>query len=279
MLKKKAGTIIFYTVMIILSLVMIYPFIWAVTASFKTTAQLYSGNPFDLIPNPFTIYNYERAMQMLPIWRFVINSLFLSTFVPLLQIVLASMAAYSFARLNFKGKNIVFLMLLGTLMVPGHVTLIPNFIIMRVLHWIDQYIALIIPPLVSSQNIFNIFFLRQYFLSIPKDLEDAAIIDGCSRFKVFLNIIIPNAKPALATVAILSFNSKWNEFLWPMIVMNTYEKMPIQVGLSYLQDAVSTNWGELVAGSTIAILPTIIVFLAFQKYFIKTIVNTGLGGQ
>lgn len=278
-MKIKAGTIIFYILMIILSIIMIYPFIWAVTASFKTTAQLYNGHPFDLIPHPFTTYSYERAFILLPILRFVLNTVVLATFVPFLQIVLASMAAYSFARLNFKGKNIIFLMLLGTLMLPGHVTLIPNFIIMRILHWIDKYVAMIIPSLVNSQNIFNIFFLRQFFLSIPRELEDAAIIDGCSRFRVFLNVIIPNSKPALATVAILSFNNKWNEFLWPMIVMNTYEKLPIQVGLSYLQQAISTNWGVVVAGSTIAIIPTIVVFLVFQKFFIKTIVNTGLGGQ
>ncbi|NSW89195.1 MAG: carbohydrate ABC transporter permease [Firmicutes bacterium] len=278
-LKIKVGSIIFYSVMTVLSITMIYPFIWGVTASFKTTAQLYNGNPFNLIPNPITTYNYERVVELLPFGRFVLNSLFLSTFVPVLQIILASMAAYSFARLNFKGKNIIFLMLLGTMMIPGHVTLIPNFIIMRILHWIDKYEALIVPSLVSGGNIFNIFFLRQYFLSIPKDLEAAAIIDGCSRFRVFLNIILPNAKPALATVAILSFNRKWNEFLWPMIVMNTYEKMPIQVGLQYLKGSVNTNWGIVLAGSTIAILPTIIIFLVFQKYFIRTVVNTGLGGQ
>lgn len=278
-MKIKVGSIIFYSVMTVLSITMIYPFIWGVTASFKTTAQLYNGNPFNLIPNPITTYNYERVVELLPFGRFVLNSLFLSTFVPVLQIILASMAAYSFARLNFKGKNIIFLMLLGTMMIPGHVTLIPNFIIMRILHWIDKYEALIVPSLVSGGNIFNIFFLRQYFLSIPKDLEAAAIIDGCSRFRVFLNIILPNAKPALATVAILSFNRKWNEFLWPMIVMNTYEKMPIQVGLQYLKGSVNTNWGIVLAGSTIAILPTIIIFLVFQKYFIRTVVNTGLGGQ
>jgi multiple sugar transport system permease protein len=278
-LKNKVGKIVFHATFIILSFIMIYPFIWAITSSFKTTAQLYNGNPFDIMPNPFTVYNYQRAMEMLPILRFVLNSLILSTFVPILQIVIASMAAYSFARLEFKGKNIVFLLLLSTLMIPGHVTLIPNFIIMRVLHWIDRYVALIIPPLVNGQNIFNIFFMRQYFLSIPKDLDDAAIIDGCSRFKVFSSILMPNAKPALATIAIFSFTSKWNEFLWPMIVMNSYEKMPIQVGLSYLKVAASTNRGELLAGSVIAIIPTIIVFLSFQKYFIKTVVNTGLGGQ
>lgn len=278
-MKNKVGKIVFHATFIILSFIMIYPFIWAITSSFKTTAQLYNGNPFDIMPNPFTVYNYQRAMEMLPILRFVLNSLILSTFVPILQIVIASMAAYSFARLEFKGKNIVFLLLLSTLMIPGHVTLIPNFIIMRVLHWIDRYVALIIPPLVNGQNIFNIFFMRQYFLSIPKDLDDAAIIDGCSRFKVFSSILMPNAKPALATIAIFSFTSKWNEFLWPMIVMNSYEKMPIQVGLSYLKVAASTNRGELLAGSVIAIIPTIIVFLSFQKYFIKTVVNTGLGGQ
>lgn len=278
-MKIKVGSIFFYTLMTIFSVIMIYPFLWAVTASFKTTEQLYNNSPLNLIPDPFTFYNYGRVMELLPFERFILNSLFLSTFVPLLQIILASMAAYSFARLNFKGKNIIFLMLLSTLMIPGHVTLIPNFIIMRMLHWIDRYAALIIPPLASGQNIFNIFFLRQFFLSIPKELEDAAIIDGCSRFRVFLNIIMPNAKPALATVAILSFNRKWNEFLWPLIVMNTYEKMPIQVGLRYLKGAVNTNWGVLLAGSVIAIIPTIVIFLAFQKYFIKTVVNTGMGGQ
>ena len=278
-LRIKVGQIVFYIVMFFMSLIMIYPFIWAVTSSFKTTAQLYSGNPFDVIPNPFTLYSYKKIMEILPVWRFALNSLFLSTLVPVLQIALASMAAYSFARLKFKGKNVIFLMFLSTLMIPGHITLIPNFIIMRVLHWTDKYVALIVPPLVDGQNIFNIFFLRQYFLSIPKELEDAAIIDGCSFFKVFKSIILPNAKPALATIAILSFNTIWNMFLWPMIVMQTYEKMPIQVGLAYLKSAVSTNMGELLAGSTVAIIPTIIVFLVFQKYFIKTIVNTGLGGQ
>ena len=159
-MKNKVGKIVFHATFIILSFIMIYPFIWAITSSFKTTAQLYNGNPFDIMPNPFTVYNYQRAMEMLPILRFVLNSLILSTFVPILQIVIASMAAYSFARLEFKGKNIVFLLLLSTLMIPGHVTLIPNFIIMRVLHWIDRYVALIIPPLVNGQNIFNIFFVK-----------------------------------------------------------------------------------------------------------------------
>lgn len=278
-LRKKIGSAVFYLIMIALSFIMIYPFIWAVTASFKTTAQLYDGKPLNLIPNPFTLYSYQRATTILPMWRFVINSTWLSVLVPVLQILLASMAAFAFARLNFKGKNVVFLILVATLMLPGHVTLIPNFITMRVFHWIDKYVALIVPALINGTNVFNIFFLRQFFLSIPKELEDAAIIDGCSRFRVYMNIIMPNSKPALATVAILSFNSKWNEFLWPMVVMNTYEKMPVQVGLSYLENAVSTNWGQVLAGSTIVIIPTLIVFIVFQKYFIRTLVNTGMGGQ
>lgn len=265
--------------MTLLSIIMIYPFLWAVSASFKTTTQLYNGNPLNIIPSPFIINNYQRVLELLPFGRFILNSMFLSTVVPFLQIVFASMAAYSFARLNFKGKNVVFLILLSTMMIPGHITLIPNYIIMRLLHWIDRYAALIVPSIVSGGNIFNIFFLRQYFLSIPKDLEDAAIIDGCSRFRVFSKIIIPNAKPALATVAIFSFNRKWNDFLWPMVIINSYEKMPIQVGLTYLKGVVNTNWGELLAGTTIAIIPIIVIFLIFQKFFVRTVVNTGLGAQ
>lgn len=276
--KIKVGRIIFHMVMILFALLCIFPFIWTVSASFKTTGQLYNESPLKLIPKPFILDNYKRTWELLPFTAFLRNSLFISTVVPTLMILFSSMAAYAFAKLRFKGKNIIFLAILATMMLPGHVTLIPNYSIVRSLHWIDKFAAIMIPPLFTGVNAFNIFFFRQYFLSIPEELEDAAIIDGCSRFKLFFTIIIPNSKPAIATVGILSFRSIWNSFLWPSIVMNTYEKMTITVGLKYFQGVVS-NWGELLAGTTVALIPVLVVFLIFQKYFIQTSLDSGFGGK
>lgn len=276
--RNKVGDYIVNTILIILSLTMIYPFIWAVCSSFKTTGQLNNESPLNLIPDPFIFSNYQRMWEMLPFGRFLLNSLFLSITIPVLMIVFSSMCAYAFARLEFKGKNIIFLLILSTMMIPGHVTLIPNFVIIRVLGWVDSYLALVVHSLFTGANAFNIFFFKQYFATIPKDLEDAATIDGCSKANVFLRIIMPNSKPAIATVAILSFRSVWNSFLWPMIAINSYDKMTITVGLQYFKGVVS-NWSELLAGTSLAIIPMLIVFLAFQKYFINSTVNSGFGGQ
>lgn len=276
--KRKAGKIIFHVIMIFLALLSIFPFIWTISASFKTTGQLYNESPLNLIPKPFIVENYKRTWELLPFTSFLRNSLFISLIVPSLMILLSSMAAYAFAKLRFKGKNVIFMLILATMMLPSHVTLIPNYSIVRLLHWIDKYVAIMIPPLFTGINAFNIFFFRQYFLSIPKELEDAAIIDGCSRFKMFFTIIMPNSKPAIATVGILSFRSIWNSFLWPSIVLNTYEKMTLTVGLKYFQGVVS-NWGELLAGTTVALIPVLVVFLIFQKYFIQTSMDSGFGGK
>ncbi|SDE49124.1 multiple sugar transport system permease protein [Paenibacillus sp. UNCCL117] len=269
---------VLYAVLIVIALIMIYPFLWAFTASFKTSVQIFNGNPFDLIPKPFTLDNYVRAWTVLPFYRFVLNSLMLSIIVPACIIVLASLAAYSFARLNFKGRDFVFLCLLGVMMMPGHITLIPNYSLMRMLGWINDYRALIVPMIFQGSLVFNIFFMRQYFLAIPKEMDEAAIIDGCSRFGVWWRVIMPNARPALATIAILSFVSEWNTFLWPVIVINDYLKMPIQVGVSYFKANVN-DWGVLMAATTMAIVPLIIVFGVFQKHFIKSMLTSGLSGK
>ena len=264
--------------MFLVSIIMIFPFIWAMSASFKTTHQLYNGNPLNLLPSPFILTNYEKVLSTLPFFRFMLNSLFLSVVIPVLMVFLASMAAYSFAKLRFKGRDVIFLIFLGTMMVPSAVTFIPNYIIISKLGWINNYLALIVPPLFTASNVFNIFFLKQYFITIPDDLENAAIIDGCSRFVSFFRIVLPNAKPALATVSILSFTEQWNSFLWPLLVMNDYDKMPIQVGLTYLK-TMTDNWGVILAGATLAIVPAIIIFLIFQKYFVGSTVTTGFGGM
>jgi multiple sugar transport system permease protein len=262
-----------------MSVVMIYPFVWSITASFKTTAQIYSGNPLDLVPKPFTLENYRQALGLLPFHRFFLNSLIVSTIVTVVSIVISSMAAYPFARLRFKGRDILFLLLLGVMMLPGHITLIPRYVLMRMLGWINSYFALIIPPIFDASLVLKIFFMRQYFLGVPKELEEAALLDGCSRFGVWWKIIMPNSKPAIATIAIISFKGVWNSFLWPNVVINDYMKMPIQVGLTYLQSSNEPRWGIMMAGATIAITPMILIFIFFQRYFISSVLTTGLGGR
>lgn len=268
-----------YIILIIISVTMIYPFLWTISSSFKTTTQLFSGNPLDLIPKPLRIENYVDAWKHVPFGRFLLNSLFISAFVTAMQILIACMAGYAFARLRFRGRNLLFIMFLGTMMVPGHVTLIPNYVLMRYLNWVNKYQALLIPSIFSGTCVTGMFLMRQYFFSIPKELEEAAIIDGCSRFRAFWVIVMPNVKPALATFSIIGFNSEWNAFLWPLIIINDANKMPIQVGLSYFKGVVSSNWGVLLAGTTLSIIPVIIVFLIFQKYFVQGLVTSGFGGK
>ena len=191
--KQVAQKAFLYIFLIIVSFIMIYPYLWSLSASFKTDQQLYSGNPLDLLPKPWSLVNFRNVLTRLPFLRFLINSFFLSTIVPFFMIMISTLAGYSFARLNFKGKNVIFFFLLALMMMPGHITLIPNYALVRMLGWIDKYIALIIPQIFSAGIVFNLFIMRQFFLSFPKELEDAAIIDGCSRFRIFWQIFLPNA--------------------------------------------------------------------------------------
>ena len=264
--------------MILLSLIMIYPFVWSVLSSFKTSEQLYGSSSLNMWPQPATLDNYKRLFEVLPFDKFICNSIFLSIAIPLSMIAVASLAAYALTRLEFKGRNLLFLAFIATMMVPSHVTLIPNYKIVVDAGLANTYLALFLKCMFTSANAFNIFFFRQYFLSIPKDLEHAAIMDGCSRLGVFFKIVLPNAKPAIATTAILSFRSVWNEFLWPMIVINDYDKLTLTVGLKYLKEW-EPNWAVLLAGSTISIIPIVIIFLVFQKHFMSSAMNSGFGGK
>ena len=277
--KIRADQVVLYVVLIVLAAVMIYPFLWSVTASFKTNRQIFSGNPLDLIPRPATFDNYRQAFALMPFGRFLLNSAMLAIVVPAASILIGSMAAYAFARMDFSGRDLIFLALLGVMMMPGHITLIPRFALVRKLGWINKYTALIIPGIFSGQLVFNVFLMRQHFLSVPKELEEAALIDGCSRWGVWWKVVMPNSKPAIATLAIIGFKSEWNSFLWPNIVINDYLKMPIQVGLSCLQSNMRTGWDVLMAGTTIAIIPLIVIFLCFQRFFISGVMTSGMGGR
>lgn len=277
--KIRPEQVVLYVILVLLAAIMIYPFLWSVTASFKTNRQIFSGNPLDLIPRPATFDNYRQAFALMPFGRFLLNSAMLAIVVPVASILVGSMAAYAFARMDFSGRDFIFLALLGVMMMPGHITLIPRFALVRKLGWINKYTALIIPGIFSGQLVFNIFLMRQHFLSIPKELEEAALIDGCSRWGVWWRVVMPNSKPAIATLAIIGFKSEWNSFLWPNIVINDYLKMPIQVGLSCLQSNMRTGWDVLMAGTTVAIIPLIIIFLCFQRFFISGVMTSGMGGR
>ncbi len=276
--RKKIGNTLYHAFMLILSFIMIYPFVWSLLSSFKQSSQLYGGNPLDMIPRPFTLENYTRLFEVLPFERFLINSVFLSVAMPLCMIAVASLTAYALTRLEFPGRNILFLAFIATMMIPSHVTLIPNYKIIVDMGLINTYAALFLNCMFTGANAFNIFFFRQFFLSIPKDLENAAIIDGCSRLGVFFRIVLPNAKPAIATTAILSFRSVWNSFLWPMLVLNDYDKLTLTVGLKYLKEW-EPNWAVLLAGSSLSIVPIVIVFLTFQRHFMASTMNSGFGGK
>ena len=266
----------FNCLMILLCLVVIYPVVWALFSSFKTNQQLFSESPLNLIPSPFTTENYTKLTGIYDVQRMVFNGLYLSILIPLLSMLTSSMAAYALARLEFRGRNVVFLLLISTMMIRGYVTLIPNFAIMVKLKLLNSHMALILRSALSGSAT-SIFLFRQFFLSIPRDLENAAIIDGCSWRSVFFRIILPNSKPAIATVIILSFRETWNAFLWPQLVLQDDRLWTWTLALKVLSEF-ETNQSVLLAGAVISIVPVLVIYILCQKYFVNSQVNAGFGG-
>ncbi|HHV13485.1 MAG TPA: carbohydrate ABC transporter permease [Clostridiales bacterium] len=275
--RKKSANLLYHILMILLSIIMVYPFLWSALSSFKPVSELYVGSPLNFLPQNPTMENFNRLFEILPFGKMLFNSIFLSVVIPIGMIIVSSFTAYALARLDFKGRNIIFILFIAVMMVPSHVTTIPNYKTIIELKLINSYWALFLTSVFTAANSFNIFFFRQYFLTIPKDLENAAVIDGCSRFRVFIQIIMPNSKPAIATTAILSFRSVWNQFLFPMLVISDYDRLPITVGLKYLKEW-EPNWAVLLAGSSLSIIPIVIVYLIFQKYFLQSNLSSGFGG-
>lgn len=257
---------------------MVAPFLWMVTTSLKEPGSLFSyQRPWweDWIPTQLYWQNYVLAWRAVPFARFYINSIFVTICVTVGQVVTSAMAAYAFARLNFPGRDKIFFAYLATMMVPGAVTMIPVFILLRMLGWIDTYKAVILPGIFTA---YGTFLLRQFFLTLPKELEDAAKIDGCSHFGIFWKVILPLSKPALATLTTFTFMGSWLNFMWPLIVLNTHSKFTLPVGLAYFQSLHYTDWTQLMAGSLMMILPILIVFIFTQRYFVEGIKLTGIKG-
>ena len=274
--RRITGLVIYNALMVLLCLVIIYPLIWTIFSSFKTNQQIFSESPINLIPRPFTTGNYQKLLTIYDVPLMVFNGLYLAIVIPVLSMLTSSMAAYALARLRFRGRNVIFLLLISTMMIPGYVTLIPNFAIMVKLKLLNSHWALILRSALSGTAT-SIFLFRQFFLSIPRDLENAAIVDGCSWPGVFFRIIMPNSKPAIATVIILSFRSTWNSFLWPQLVLQTDRLWTWTLALKILSES-ETNQAVLLAGSVISILPILIIYLACQKYFVNSQVSAGFGG-
>ena len=255
-----------------LALLTAAPFLWMILTSFKDLGEILVYPP-RLLPARFQLDNYISAFTAAPFGRFYLNSLFVSAAVVAGQLVTCSLAAFAFARLKFPGRDALFMVFLGSMMIPGQVTMIPSFMIVHWLGWIDTYSALIVPGLASA---FGTFLLRQYFMTIPRDLEEAAYLDGCSRLGVLWRIIVPLAKPALATLAIFTFMGVFNDFLWSLIVINSDEMRTVQLGLAIFRDRYSIEWDKLMASSVAATLPILVLFFFTQKYFIKGVALSGV---
>src|SRR5947209_3315956 len=256
------------------ALTMVIPFVWMVSTSLKTEDQVFVMPPLWLPTHPVWS-NYARLFTTIPFARYLFNSAFVSITVMIGELLTSAISAFAFARLEFAGRDKIFGMYLATLMIPFHVRLIPIFLVMKFLGWLDTYYVLIVPQVFT---VYGVFLMRQFFLNIPQELEDAARIDGCGNIRVLFNIILPLSGPVMATLAVFSFLNSWNDFLWPLIMTTSKEMRVIGVGLAQLQNEYFTLWTLLMAGSVLALLPSLFVFLVAQKYFVQGIAISGLKG-
>jgi len=253
--------------------VMLIPFFWMLSTSLKAPKQVFV-QPIKWIPDPVVWANYAKALTVLPFALYLRNTAIVTTLVMLGTILSSAACAYGFARLRAPGRDTLFIVLLSTMMLPGIVTMIPTFLLFRWLGWVDTFKPLTMPAFFGSA--FFIFLLRQFFLTIPAELEDAARIDGATSMDIFARIMLPLAKPALATVAIFAFMGAWNDFMGPLIYLNSEEKFTLALGLESFQGLYGTDWHYMMAASLVVMSPIIVIFFIGQRYFVKGIVTTGI---
>jgi multiple sugar transport system permease protein len=269
-----AGKFVLYSALVAFALLYFTPFVWTLSTSFKT---LPDSAFFNFIPSPFTTEAWKSVWTDYDFKRYALNSLFLAVTVTVLNLFLASLGGYAFARLRFPGREVLFLLILGTLMIPDQLRLIPVFVMLTNWHLIGNFSGYILINLVTAVNL---FFMRQYFLTIPRDFEEAAKLDGAGYFKTFWRIMLPLAGPALAALAILQFQGTWNDFFWPLILFGQGSEhlYTMQLGLAQLTLTYQTLWPQLMAGSLIAIAPILIIFLIFQRFFVSGVTAAGIKG-
>jgi len=266
--------LVLYTLLFFVAALTAAPFVWLVLTSLKGTEDVFAFPP-DLIPERLFFSNYVETWQAVPFGRYIIKSVVVAGGLVLSNVLLASLAAYPLARMEFKGKGVLFLVILSTLMVPEQVIMIPLYQITLNLGLINTLAGLIVP---FSVNAFGIFLMRQFYLAIPRDLEDAAVMDGCSPFRIWWNILLPLSMPAIATLTVFTFVGAWSNFLWPLVILQESEKFTLPVGLSYLMGTFSANFKYVAAGAVLAILPVLAVYWFLQRYFIQGILAGSVKG-
>ena len=275
--EPKGGRFLFsswHLVLIPIAVVMVIPLVWMVVTSLQTLEETRHYPP-SLVPTSFQLRNYTDVLQQAPFARWFVNTLVVTLACVVGNLLFCSLAGYAFARIRFFGREVAFILILATLMVPFQVVIIPTFLIVRSFHLIDTLGALILPNLAGA---FGIFMLRQFFRTLPVELEEAARIDGASRLGILFKIVLPLSGPALATLAVITFMWTWNDFLWPLITIYNPNNMTIQLGLATFQGAHQTNTNLLMAANVMSMLPVLLLFFFAQRYFIRGIATTGLKG-
>jgi ABC-type glycerol-3-phosphate transport system permease component len=276
--RKLLTSLLIHLPLILCAVTMIFPFIWMLSTSLKTPGKQFVFPP-QLLPNPVYFQNYVDLFDLVPMQLFLLNTVKIAILSVAGNALSSSLAAFAFARMRFRGREVLFAVLLATMMIPGQVTVIPTFVIMRFLGWIDNHAALIVPSFFGSA--FSVFLLRQFYRSIPQDLVDSAKIDGAGFLRIFRSIFIPLGMPALATVSIFQFLSSWNDLWGPLIFLNTQKNMTVTLGLTLLQGKYGTtagHFGSIMGGALLGVIPMLILYFFGQKYFVQGLARTGLKG-
>ena len=276
--KKSAGfiarRILLYAVLVIIGVVMVIPFLWMLSTSLKEQYDAVKIPPVWIPPVP-QWDNYVKLFTEQPMLQFMLNTLKIVFFVVIGQLFFSSLAAYSFARIPFKGRSVVFFFYIGTLMVPGQVTMIPTYLMFAKAGLTDNHLALILPAFFSA---FGVFLLRQFFMSLPKELEEAAEIDGCNPFTTYWRIMLTLVVPAMLTLGVFTLMNTWNDYMGPLIYLSTPEKFTMTLGIAYFKGVYTTQWNLVMAGSIVSVVPILIAYLCAQKYFIEGIAFSGVKG-
>ena len=271
--RQRTQHALIHVILIACATVMLIPLAWTISTSLKDVSQIYLFPP-TWIPEPIRWQNYRDAVTAIPFVRYFLNTLLITVLSIVGKVFSVTLVAFAFSRLQWWGRDTLFLVMLSTLMLPPHITLIPQFILFKQLGWIDTFLPLIVPDFFGGP--FLTFLVRQFFMSIPFDLDDAARIDGCSSFGVYWRIIMPLSIPAIIAVIILVFNNSWNDFLHPLIYLQSSEKFTLALGLRLFQGEASTSWHLLMAASMLTMLPVLLLFFVAQRYFIQGVVFTGV---
>ncbi len=272
--KSKFGKVILFIVCCLVAFVMVVPFVWMLSASFKLKNEIFSI-PIRWIPEVFHMDNYETIMEKINFPLYFLNTAKVTIIITLLQLLTCSMAAYAFSKLRFPGRDTIFLAYLGTMMVPWHAIMIPQFIVIQKLHLYDNHLSLILTGAFSA---FGVFVLRQNMLSIPDSLNEAAKIDGCGPVGIYWRIILPLTKTGLATLTVLTFNNVWNDYMGPMIYLDKDTNRTIQLGLATFKRQFDADYGAIMAGTVLSLIPVVIIYVVAQKYIVDGIAYSGVKG-